>query len=243
MQHKTTLELFKVHQSFKVSFTMYLDYIDKSEPNPKFRPMLSKFLYGGNEYLRITPHPFLVIDITSYMDKKEGYGNNTFFTLGRMEIFYFINGLEKLTRVFSDPNIPLYLKDDETDELKINPQLSEKYSVRLRAQGNKVISIIPSVVEHDNIQYEGVCLYINSLDNFSYLTISELFYFLYELRKIDMNYLAMFCILTYHLLDDTCLDKIELPKLPPISEEVKKDEIVDNKKVIHREEHQELPDL
>lgn len=228
MKHKVTVELFKVHSSFKVSFSVFLDYLDEKDPTNKFQPLVSKFVLEGNEYIKIVPHSFLTVDITSKMDKKEGvFNKNTYFTLGKMEIFYFINGITKLINIFSDKSIPLYSRDEE-EILHVNPELANEYTLNLRAQSSKIIRIIPAVVEQDLIQYEGVCLYINSIDNFVYLTISELCYFLYELKKVDLVTLSLNSIITYHLLDERYLNKVELPKRPPVREEVKQ-EVIDVK--------------
>ena len=65
---KATIELFKVHKSFTVKFSL----VTKDDNTDSFKKLVNKFNYGGNEYIKITPHPFVTIDITTKADKKEG---------------------------------------------------------------------------------------------------------------------------------------------------------------------------
>ena len=52
MNHKVTLNLFDVHPYFKVNFTIYLDYIDKQDGTKFNFPVVNKFMFDGNEYLK-----------------------------------------------------------------------------------------------------------------------------------------------------------------------------------------------
>ena len=241
MNHKVTLNLFDVHPYFKVNFTIYLDYIDKQDGTKFNFPVINKFMFDGNEYLKVTPRGYICIDITSRLDRGESYNRNRFFAMDSKNLFYFISALENLIRVFQDRNIHLYTIDGDTGELILNKELANKYAVKVRVNSAKVIMMIPSVVEQDNIQYEGCCLCINSLDNLTYLTFSEMGYLLYELKKIDIPTLAIHAILVYHLLDESETRELELEKKEPISEE--KEEEKDDKIVrIKIEEPHEIPD-
>lgn len=246
MQHKVTVGLFDVHRYFKVSFVVFLDYIDTSENAGKyqFKPLLSRFQFNGNEYVKILPRGFVSIDITSNLDRNEEFDTGRFFSMSGIEMFFFIHGLEKLISVYSDKNIKLYYIDSEDDELVLNTEEANKHEISIRVKGNKIVKMVPTVVEQDNIQYEGCCLYINSLANVSYLTISEMLYLLEELKKINIPQLTMETIILYHMVDNKDMDKVEMPKQPLLVEDTAEEEVVDTKTtLIRKEEEKIIPDL
>ena len=124
MNHKVTLNLFDVHPYFKVNFTIYLDYIDKQDGTKFNFPVINKFMFDGNEYLKVTPRGYICIDITSKLDRGESYNRNRFFAMDSKSLFYFISALENLIRIFRDRNIHLYTIDGDTGELILNKELA-----------------------------------------------------------------------------------------------------------------------
>lgn len=239
MNHKVTLNLFDVHPYFKVSFTIYLDYIDRETGNKFNMPIVNKFNFNGNEYLKISPRGYVCIDITSRLDRGEDYNRNRFFVMDSKNLFYFISAMEKLLSIFKNPEVKLYTISGDTGDLILNKELANECTVRVRVNSGKVISITPTVVEQDNVQYEGCCLYVNTLDNLTYLTISEMAFLICELKKINIPQLATNAILLYHILDDT--ESKELEKKELITESHEEEQESSNVRIKIEQPH-EIPD-
>ena len=158
--------------------------------------------------------------------------------MGAIELFYFKNELKQLISKYYDPKIPLY-KIDERNRLLINSELANQYTRMIRVHGNKVVKFIPCVVESEMKQYEGCAMYINNIQNVTYLTISEMCFLLSEMKKIDIVTLTLNSVQTYHLLELDELEEDELPKKEPVAEQPE-EEIIDSKPIIKIEEPNEL---
>lgn len=242
MIHKLSIDLFDVHKNLSVGFLLFLDYLDTDKVNDKYRskPIINKFIYNGNKYFKIVPRGFISLNISNTLDKKEkiSFNPSAFCTMGAIELFYFKNELEQLISKYYDPKIPLY-KIDERNRLLINSELANQYTRMIRVHGNKVVKFIPCVVESEMEQYEGCAMYINNIQNVTYLTISEMCFLLSEMKKIDIVTLTLNSIQTYHLLELDELDEAELPKKEPVTEQPE-EEIIDSKPIIKIEEPNEL---
>ena len=245
MIHKLSIDLFDVHKSLSVGFLLFLDYLDDNNGNEKYKskPIINKFIYNGNKYFKIVPRGFISLNISNNLDKKEkiSFNPSAFCTMGAIELFYFKNELEQLISKYYDPKIPLY-KLDERNRLLINSDLANQYTKTIRVHGNKVVRFIPAVVESEMEQYEGCAMYINNIQNVTYLTISEMCFFLSELKKIDIVNLTLNSIQTYHLLELDNINEAELPKKEPVAEQAE-EEIIDTKPVIKIEEPNELENI
>lgn len=234
---KATIELFKVTKSFKVKFSLIVKN-DETQQN-QFQKLVNKFILDGNEYLKITPYPFLTVDITSKMDKNEEWSSNRMFNMNRKEVFMMCQRLRRLiSRYTTVKNLFFY---DNDGKLKVNPQEAEKIKEVLIC-GQKAVVLYPCVVENeeDHNLYEGCFLFINSVDYFTYMTYFEMQYFLFELERIDMSSLSIQIINAVNLLSE--VEKQQIMKKKPIQEEIET-EIEDKKVRIKIEEPHEIPNI
>lgn len=235
--YKTSIELFRVHSSFKVKFCLII----KGDSPDNYNKLINKFNYLGNDYLRITPFPFITIDITSKMDKNEEWNSNRTFNLNRRELYLFICKLNQLYSRFTSIKELFYY--DVNDQLQINKELAYKYREYVVC-GNKTILMQACVVENENNHdfYEGIFLSVNSMDYFSYLTYGDIGYLLYELKRIDMSSLTIQVINTYYLTQELESKEIKKTVKAPVTEETE-DEIVDIKKKVHIDEPNTIPEI
>lgn len=233
---KATIELFKVHKSFSVKFSII---IKDDNPNT-YQKLVNKFKYNGNDYVKIVPHPFITIDITTKADKKEGWSSNQSFNMNRKELYSFICKMKKMCQNFVSHKALFYY--DDNGVLTVNQSESQEIKDVLIA-GNKTILLQPCVIynEEDKQRYEGIFLSINSMDYFSYLTYFEMQYLIQELVRLDVNALTMSLINTVALYEDMETKEIEIQK-PIITEQVE-EVIVDTKPRIRIEEPHEIPDI
>lgn len=232
--YKANIELFKVHTSCKVKFSLII----KDDKDDQYGQLINKFNYAGNDYLKITPYPFITIDITSKMDKNEGWSSNRSFNLNRRELYFFISKLNQIYNRFVTDKKLFYL---DQGRLFVDREKAEEYREYVIC-GNKTILMQACVVEVDdsNDLYEGIFLSVNSMDYFTYLTYSDMEYLLYELRRIDMSSLTMQVINTVYLSAE--MEKKEMQKKAPITEK-REDEIIDVKHRITIEEANEIPNI
>lgn len=231
---KVTVEIFRVHKNFKVKFSMIMK---DDDPN-KFQKMISKFNFNGNNYLKITPFPYLTFDITSKMDKNEEWNSNRSANLNRRELFVLINKLRRLISNFKIKDLFFY---DKNNKLQVNENIAASIK-ETTLFGNKVVVFQPCVVEsEENHQiYEGCFMFINSMDYFTYITYTELEYLVYELSRIDFSSLTLQVINSYYLLEN--LEAQKLNKKAPLVES-KESEIIDVKARIGIEEPSTIPEI
>lgn len=243
----TTIELFQVHQSFKVRFTMIIkqDELLQQKYQFKTKGIINKYLFNGNTSLKINPYPFIVIDISNKQDKKEGWNSNWSFAMNRRELFIMICKLTNLYKKFKSIQ-NLFYTDSYTGETVVNNELSE-YNKEVFIACNKRITMQACVVDEfgsgeSSVKYEGIVIYINKYDFFTYLTYAEMEYLLYELRQIDLNHLMMEAINTFLLSDRIESDEIKSNPKPPV-EQPKEEEIIDTKPSIYIEDANIIPDI
>ena len=230
---KSSIELFKVHKSFKVKYSLIVEE-DKSS---KFPNMINKFSMLGNEYLKIIPHPFITIDIQSRADKNEGWNSNLSFNMNRKELYFISIRLKKIYNAFQVKDL-FY---STNGKLEVNKERA--YELReVFVCGGKTIWIQACVVENDedHMSYEGVFMSINTIDNFTYLTYSELGYLAYELSKIDIDSLTLQMINTVYLMKE--MESKEIIKKQPVVE-IPDNEIIDVKPRVIIEEPNTIPDI
>lgn len=244
----TTIELFQIHQSFKVRFSMVIkpDDIDVQKNPYKQKHVINKYLYDGNTSIKINAYPFITIDISTKKDKQEGWNSNQYFSLGRRELFIMICKLTNLYNKFKSINNLFYI-DNNSDELVVNQELAISNEESFIACGNKVINMQACVVDvttesGHNIKYEGIVLYVNKFDFYSYLTYAEMEYLLYELKRIDISKLLMDAINTTLLSESIETQKLEKKVKPPIAE-VSDDEIIDIKPSITIKDSNIIPNI
>ena len=61
--YKATIDLLNINKSFKVKFSVIIT--NDIDPKTKFATkVVNKFKFNGNDYLKISPHPYLTIDIS-----------------------------------------------------------------------------------------------------------------------------------------------------------------------------------
>ena len=208
--YKASIEIGRVNKMMKIKFGLVI----KSDEETKFKAnkLVSKFSYSGNDYLRINPNPYIILDITSFMDKGEGWSSNRTVTLNRYYLFRFLQGLKRLINDFHNCKNLFYYR---SDELVVNNSVADSITISIPTAGSKTILMKPCVVPDEESStgnvYEGCIFYINNMENFAYLTYTEMEYLFYELSKIDMNTLSLQLITIVNQLENQDSEKLTVP--------------------------------
>jgi hypothetical protein len=235
---KTSMELFKVHKNFTVTFNLI---VENDEENKNFGDCVNKYSSLGNEYLKIVPHPFLTIDISSRQEvKSEGWHSGLSFNLNRRDTFSFILDLRYISRIMHEKINQLFYYN-QNEVLQINLEEAQKYK-RLTQASSKQIIMIPSIIITGENEYrdKGIIMAINSYTNYTYLSIDEVDFLLFELSKVDFSGLTLQLLNTYKLTRE--MEAKEIPKSQPVAEE-KEEEIIDVKKKLFLKQPNVLPDI
>jgi hypothetical protein len=151
---------------------------------------------------------------------KDGWNINQSVTLSKRYLFMFIQALNQLIQNYREEKNLFYYRNNE---LVVNIALAEKLQLTVPT-ATKTIRMQPCVVldEESNTEYEGSIFYINTMDNFAYLTFSEMEYLLWELTHIDLPSLSLQMIALareYHKQSERKID------VPPMLEELPPKEV------------------
>ena len=190
--YKASIDLFRIGKSMRIKFGLIV-HGDKEEQSNKLidkNKIVNKFQYQGNEFFRISPSPFITIDISDNSTKTEGWSSNNMVNLNRYGLYRFAVNLKKL--IF-DMNNPAYkgLFFIKNGHKYIDKNLAKQCQRAFRVSNDKCILIEPTVVVDENVEYEGCIFCINSYSFYTYLTLEEMEYLLNELIKIDLNSLTL----------------------------------------------------
>lgn len=206
--YKGSIELGKINKYMKIKFNIIIK--DDENKNSFNMKVIDTFTYGGSEYLRLSPKPYITIDISATADKTDSWNSNTQVNLNKMCLIDFIIKSKNMINKFRIPEL-YFIKNNR---LQVNTDIANK-SYEIIRTPNKTIKMIHCVVyDNDNsdIENEGICFMINSIDNFCFLTYTELEYLYYMLSKINMDELAISLINTYLLIKDKESRKLEIQK-------------------------------
>lgn len=208
--YRATIEITKINSMMKIKFGIIISSDeDKKYLGNKSNKLISKFNYNGNDYLRINPHPFIVIDISS-MSKNEGWNTNMSVSLNRMGQYKLVQSLKKFIRDFSNYKNLFYY---ENDRLVVNQSVVNEVGMNI-STNSKIIRLQPCVVpdeENQELVYEGAIFFINNMQNYAYLTYDELNYLLWEIERMDMTVLSLEIINIVKLYYDEKTDKVVVP--------------------------------
>lgn len=217
MLFKASYKLGKVNRGMHISFNLIL-HSDEPKKQPSTE-LVRQFYFNGNEYMNISPNPFVTIDISTRATKRnEGYNPNRSVNLNGYSLFLLTTALKRLLNNFRTIK-ELYYYDD--GELIVDKELSKK-CIEVVSAGDKKIRVQPVVVPPDepeaigSASYEGAVFIINSFDSYQYLTITELEYLVYVLSSIRMNEMSMLLMNTVKLHKTEIIEQLD----KPIEEEV-----------------------
>lgn len=237
--YKGSIDIATINKSCKIRFGLIF-----ADDNPKFKNMelISKFNYNGNKYLKIRPHPFITIDISSSsLDRGEAWNTNQSVNLNRKDLFLFIQKLKQIHAEFiNEKNLFYY---DENGALKVDSVLADKHKEIHKCSNGKALWMQPCVVqnEEDNLDYEGIFLCINSVDYFSYFTYTELEFLIEVLSEINMTELSMQMIIMAKFTENMKVDTIQMKAIQEVQQE---NEIVDIKPSFFRQPQKStIPDI
>ena len=212
--YKVTFDMARINKMMKIKFGL----IVHSDDTAKFKgaPIINKTHWYGTDTLKLTPNPFIILDISASSDKDEGWSPNKTVTLNRYYLFRFLQGLKKLIDSFRTCKNLFYYQNNE---LVVNNNLAESVSISIPTANSKTILLMPCVVPDEesslNKVYEGCIFCINTMENYAYLTYTEMEYLMYELSKIDMNSLSLQVISIVKQYEGLQSETI---KIPPSSE-------------------------
>lgn len=205
--YKVSIDLPKVNDSLSIKFSLVLVGTSRTQQE---QPVYSKFTIGGVDYLKFNPHPFVTLDFNPRR-KRNGENEWSKYRSVNMTQPILIRFKKLLKGVIESIRIPDMFQT-MNGKLLLNKERAAQYERGMQA-GDKFIKLSPIVVEDNSSAnvalYEGIVLYINSIDFFVCLTYTEA-EVLYEiLDKIDFQTLSMQLINGAILMKNTESKKLE----------------------------------
>ena len=214
IMYKASIEIARINKGLKLKFGLIIT----GENEDKNSKLVNKFNYNGSKYIKISPRPFVTLDISGMSPKSEGWNIYQFINFNKISLFTFIQYLEFLIGKYKEVK-DLYYYDNEI--LKVNNAEADKLTMR-GISSNKQWLMRPCVVPDDEVEermYEGCMFCISKYENFCYITYGEMKYLLHELKHIDMIALSLHLINTVKLYDQLEEENIEVKPLPAPKEE------------------------
>lgn len=211
--YKGSIDLCRINKFMKIKFNLIIKDENQLKSNIQSygNKLIEVFKYNGSEYLKISPKPYITIDISATSDKNDVWNSNNQVNLNKICLFDFMRKIKLMIDAFKIPEL-FFIKNKK---LQVNSQVSEKYTQYVRTP-NKIIKLSHVVVydtDNKELEYEGICMFVNGVDNFCCITYSELEYLYYELTRINMHELSMSMINIYMLsLVSTKMNVLEEPR-------------------------------
>lgn len=230
--YKGSIDIATINKSMKIKFNLIIkddEAIKKVNGNSN-KKLIDTFQYRGSEYLKVTPRPYVTIDISKSASDKDAnnemvWNANSQVNLNKITLYDLLDKLNKTINEFYTIKDLFFIKDDK---IYVNKERSNE-NVKIISTNSKTIFIRHSVVidPDDGREYEGIAFYINESANFCTLTYKELKYLYYELSKINMHELSMQLINTYLMINLSGKQKYKELKFNNVINEEKTEEKVD----------------
>lgn len=240
---KVSIEILRVSKGIKLKLAL----IVKDDETPsnqkgqgKKKPLIDKFEIRGNEYIQITPYPFVTLDIASKkLNKSDGFNPNGYVNMNRRDLYIFTLASERLLRRFREEKALFYYNKE--NELSLDNQSAMKVQETFIC-GGKTLLLRPCIVEDSefNKVFEGVVICINTMDNFGTMTASEFEYLVYELRQLDITSISIQLINMYKLMEYEQGKHLEVEE--SIVMETKDEEIADTSN-LNQKDGKEIPNI
>ena len=195
--YRTSIDLGKITAQMKLSFNVIID-IDTSKTKGGSFDTIQRFKYGGNDYLKYAPNPYIKIDISRAGDKNDTWGAGTFVNVNQRSCFSLLSALNQIIKSFSDPKLYYTM----SGRLYVRPELVEQYSESVLCGTSKVVKLMHAVVpdkENVEIENEGIIFMVNTVDNFTYLTYEDILYLKQMLESTNYQTLSAILVQSYIL--------------------------------------------
>lgn len=205
--YKVIIDLPKVNDSLTIKFSLMLVGTGR---NQQEQPVYSKFTIGGVDYLKFSPHPFVTLDFNPKKKRNEEVDWSKYRTVNLTQTML-IRFNKLLKKVLESIRIPDMFQTMD-GKLFLNKERAAEHECGMWA-GDKFIKLAPIVVEDNSSAnqalYEGIVLYINSMDSFVCLTYTEAEVLYEVLDRIDFQSLSMQLINGAMLMKDAESKKID----------------------------------
>lgn len=214
--YKCYIDMGKINKYMRIKFNIIVEDDIGTNKFANKTKCIDKFSYAGSKYLKLSPRPYITIDICESKDKNDSWNSNLQVNLNKFVLFDLLRKLRSMINKFKIKDM-FFIKNNH---LHVNTE-SANSNCEFVKTPNKIIKLLHCVVkDEDNIEleYEGICFMINSIDNYCFLTYTELEYLYYELSKINMTELSMQLLNAYLITEKHKIRNRELEIDKSISE-------------------------
>lgn len=206
--YNLTLDLGMVSQDLKLTFNVLVKTDEDVSRLPKGNyNTISNFKVSDTEYIRVNSAPYLVFDIGKSADRYDSYNPNSrvhfnnYFTKMLIILLKELLASFKIKSLYYTRNGKLILDKNEAPRTEY-----------IAYATNKKVCFSHTVIpdkHNEEIEYEGVIMYINTPDNFINLTYNELQVLYLTLMDIRFGEIGLQLILMYL--------QTKYPKIEPVT--------------------------
>lgn len=189
---KITRTILNIQKNLSLKLHVSLTTVDENGQKKIFH---NKYEYGGEKYINIDSTPFMTLSLktdSAVWDKSSG------IMITPMNIVHVVNAMERLLKaIYSDDIFAV----DRNDKIVIYKDMVEEHTEKVYNLGmNQRLIMKPAIImDYNDIEVEGVVLYLNKPENSIGLGIDAFESLLYNLKSIDLfTYSQM--LLNYYLI-------------------------------------------
>lgn len=176
---KITREILNIQKNLSLKLHVKLILVDENGKNRLFH---NEFEYAGSNYIKIDNMPFMTLD---YKERDSDWDKSRSIMITPMNIVHVVKAMNRLLdAIYGDDVFAV----NSQNKIVIYKDMVEKHTEKVFNLGmNQRLVMKPAILlDHNDVEIEGVVLYINKPENVVELSIDAFESLVYNMEKIDL---------------------------------------------------------
>lgn len=218
---KISRTILNIQKNLLLKMHVKLVYEDDNGESKLFH---NEFEFNGSNYITIENMPFMTLELK---DRDGGWDKSRNIMITPMNIVHVVKAMERLIDAIYGDDI---FAVNSNNKIVIYKDMVEKHTERIFNLGaNQRLVITPAIIlDHNDVEVEGVIMYINKPDNSVELSIDAFEALAYNIKKIDLFTYSQLLINYFMMQDNKILNKPQERKsyAPPKRDVFSKDSMI-----------------
>lgn len=187
---KITRTILNIQKNLSLKLHVRLTVDDNGQP----KLFHNAYSYDGDDYINIESVPFMTLSLKT----DEGWDKSNNIMITPMNIVHVVKAMDRLLKaIYSDDIFAV----DRNNKIVIYKDMVEEHTERVFNLGaNQRLIMTPAIIlDHNDIEIEGVILYLNKPENSVQLSIDAFESLCYQIKTIDLFTYSQL-LLNYYLI-------------------------------------------